>query len=90
MLAIKFKNKTILYIMINFLLFAFIFEVISAVVEIHTEQKVSILVKINILMVALSFIVPYRLFYLWDRIKDSVWRETFDALTKANKYLKND
>jgi hypothetical protein len=44
----------------------------------------------DILMLSLSFVIPIKLLYFWDKLGDEDWWGTFDALTKANRYLKND
>lgn len=86
-MAIKFKNWRMLITMILMLAASFITDIISLIVLTKDSQKIEFIRYFNILMLVASFFVPASLLNLWDQLKDSTWRETFDLITKQNKYL---
>ena len=88
--AVKYKLKYLMMLSIVTLVVCAGLKVQLCVVESLDAEKLNVFYTIDVVFVLLNCIVPWRFLILWNELKETKWRETFDLRFKMNSYLLED
>ena len=88
--AVKYKLKYLIMLSIVTLVVCAGLKVQLCVVESLDNEKLNLFYTMDVVFVLLNCIVPWRFLILWNELKETKWRETFDLRFKLNSYLLED
>lgn len=88
LVAIKFKHRKLLIISIMALVLSIGMKGASAVLLLsHDTSELMVLLLAHTVFLVFNVAVPLCLLLVWNKLKESKWRETFDLNTKLTSHL---